>query len=205
MRSLLLSALFVLSACGPQLPVDARHAGFHVQHDDDAENSPDGRFLLQADGSMEVSQGANADVWSEVAVTGNFRLTVEVTHLDSGMHPHGAGILFGGRDRGQPGEHYSYFLVRGDRSFLVKMRRGEATEVLANWTVNNAVAAEDKQGVMRNRLSVEATAAEVKFAVNGVEVHRLPRQGCPTEGAIGYRLVHDLRVRFGKIEVERLP
>ncbi len=206
MRSqLLLSLPFVLGACGPNPPQDALQAGWIVQHDDDSAASANGRFLLHSDGSMEIGQGPNADVWSKVDATGNYRLTVDVTHLDSGLHPHGAGILFGGRDRGQPTEHYSYFLVRGDRSFLVKMRRGDATEVLANWTEHHALAAEDAQGVTRNRLSVEVTASETRFAVNGVEVHRLPRQGCPADGALGYRLVHDLRVRFGKIEVEQLP
>jgi len=206
MRSQLpLSLPFALGACGPNPPQDALQAGWIVQHDDDSAASANGRFLLHSDGSMEIGQGPNADVWSKVDATGNYRLTVDVTHLDSGLHPHGAGILFGGRDRGQPTEHYSYFLVRGDRSFLVKMRRGDATEVLANWTEHDALAAEDAQGVTRNRLSVEVTASETRFAVNGVEVHRLPRQGCPADGALGYRLVHDLRVRFGKIEVEQLP
>lgn len=206
MRSRLLCSLpLVLGACGPNPPQDARQAGWVVQHDDDNAASPTGRFPLHPDSSMEIGQGPNADVWSKVVATGNYRLTVDVTHLDSGLHPHGAGILFGGRDRGQATEHYSYFLVRGDRSFLVKMRRGETTEVLANWTEHQAVAAEDAQGVMRNRLAVEVTASAMRFVVNGIEVHRLPRQGCPAEGAIGYRLVHDLRVRFGPIEVEPMP
>jgi hypothetical protein len=202
---LLFSLSLLLGACGPGTPRDALQAGWVVQHDDDSAASANGRFVLHPDGSMAISQGPNADVWSKLEATGNFRLTVDVTHLDSGLHPHGAGILFGGRDRGLPTENYSYFLVRGDRSFLVKMRRGDTTEVLANWTEHAALAAEDAQGVTHNRLSVEVTASEAKFAVNGVEVHRLPRHGCPTEGALGYRLVHDLRVRFGPIQVERLP
>ncbi|MEQ1632350.1 MAG: family 16 glycoside hydrolase [Planctomycetota bacterium] len=201
----LLSLLLLLGACGADLPRDAQQAGWIVQHDDERVAETSGRFLLHSDGSIEVGEGPNADIWSKVDASGNYRITVDVTHLDSGLHPHGAGILFGGRDRGQPSEHYSYFLVRGDRSFLVKMRRGDATEVLVNWTEHDAVAAEDAQGVTRNRLSVEVTASEVRFSINGVQVHRMPPDGCPTDGALGYRLVHDLRVRFGPIEVEQLP
>lgn len=201
-----LLVLAVAAACGSNAPRDAVAAGWTVKFDEkDAATTP-GRFVLQPDGSMDVSQGPNADVWSPaLTASGNYRLSVDVTHLDSGLHAHGAGLLFGGRDRGTPNEQYGYFLVRGDRCFLLKRRHGENTFDVAPWDEHTAVAAEDEAGVTRNRLTVEAGATDVRFLVNGIEVHRTPRKGFPTDGAIGYRLVHDLRVRFGKLELEPLP
>jgi hypothetical protein len=204
-RTTLMLLLALVTACDSAQPRPATAAGWVVQHDDKNVVPVDSRFQLQPDGSMEVAQGPNADAWSQLEAKGNYRLSVDVTHLDSGLHPHGAGLLFGGRERGTANEHYGYFLVRGDRCFLVKMRRGAETQILANWTEHTAIAAEDQKGITHNRLTVEVTVAEVRFLVNGTEVQRLPRQGFPSEGAIGYRLVHDLRVRFGKLELEPLP
>ena len=95
------------------------------------------------------------------------------------------------------GQHYTYFLVRNDRCFAIKTRRGDTTADVASWTEHAAVALEDARGVMRNELRVEAREAEVAFFVNGAEVHRSPRSALPVDGRYGLRLVHDLHVEFG--------
>lgn len=72
------------------------------------------------------------------------------------------------------------------------------------WTEHVAVAPEDGAGVTRNRLVVEARSDDVRFLVNGTEVHRAKRSEVQVEGRYGVRLVHDLHVKFGKPVVERL-
>ncbi|MBK8975037.1 MAG: hypothetical protein IPM29_03860 [Planctomycetes bacterium] len=185
-------------------PRDALAAGWSLRPDDPAEQSAAMRFVQHADG-VEAGPGPNACLWHpDLRATGDYRLSVDVTHLDSGLHPHGAGLTFGGQDVHGEGQRYTYFLVRGDRNFLIKTRGGDDTEDVVNWTEHAAVAPEDDDGVTRNRLSVEVRGDEVRFLVNGTEVHRGKREELPTDGQIGLRLVHDLHVKFGRPVVESL-
>ncbi len=177
--------------------------GWTQQLDDATEDSPASRFVIDAD-TVEATQGPNACLWVPVVADGNYRLSATVTHLDSGLHPHGAGLTFGGTDVHGTAQRYTYFLVRGDRHFLIKTRAGEDTADVVPWTEHEAVAAEDDEGLMENRLAVEVRGAEVVFSINGTEVHRGARDDLPSDGRIGLRLVHDLHVRFTVPVVERL-
>ena len=91
-----------------------------------------------------------------------------------------------------------------DRNVLIKTRAGGETLDVLNWTEHEAVAPEGKDGITRNRLAVEARAEDVRFLVNGVEVHRGKRGSLAVDGQYGFRLVHDLHVKFGKVVVEPL-
>lgn len=185
-------------------PRDALVSGWTLRPDDPEEKSAAMRFVQHADG-VEAKQGPNACLWHpDLRATGEYRLAVDVTHLDSGIHPHGAGLTFGGKDVHGASQSYTYFLVRGDRNFLIKTRGGDNTEDVINWTEHDALAPEDDQGVTKNRLSVEVRGDDVRFSVNGTEVHRGKRKELPTDGQIGLRLVHDLHVKFGELVVEQM-
>ena len=201
----LLAVTLVAAACdgAPSGPRDALAAGWTPRFDAPGEAAVEPRFFEHADG-IEVKPGPNVNLWHpQRTASGNFRLSVDVTHLDSDLHPHGAGLTFGGRDVQGDSQRYTYFLVRGDRNFMIKTRAGDDTPDVVNWTEHAAVAPEDKQGVTKNRLTVEARSEEVRFLVNGVEVHCSKRNGLPVDGHYGFRLVHDLHVKFGIPVVER--
>lgn len=199
--------LLVAASCGGEIEAtgqDALGAGWSLRVDDPEETSAPMRFVQLADG-VEAKPGPNACLWHpDLTATGDFRLSIDVTHLDSGFHPHGAGVAFGGQDVHGAAQRYTYFLVRSDRNFLIKTRGGDNTEDVVNWAEHEAVSPEDEEGVTHNRLAVEVRGEEVRFLVNGTEVHRCGREGLPTDGQIGVRLVHDIRVKFGKPIVERL-
>lgn len=203
---LLAMLTFALFACSgePDGPQDALSTGWKPRFDEVEEATTARRFLQHADG-LEVRPGSNATLWHpEMTATGNFRLSIDVTHLDSGLHPHGAGLTLGGTDVHGDTQRYTYFLVRCDRNFLIKTRSGEESSTVVPWTEHEAVAPEDKGGVTRNRLVVEARTEDVRFLVNGTEVHRGKRPDLAVDGRHGVRLVHDLHVRFGKPLVEPL-
>lgn len=193
-------------------PADALQAGWAVRYDDPddvpAPNETRGqatppRFLRRDDG-LEVTPGPNCSIWHEdLAANGDFRITLDVTHLDSGIHAHGAGLTFGGSDVHGEEQRYTYFLVRGDRHFLIKTRNGDDTAEIVNWTEHDAVAPEDENGVTRNVLEVERSGDEVRFLINHKQVHLCGASQVPTDGRLGVRLVHDLRVRFRGPKLER--
>jgi len=163
------------------------------------------RFVLTGD-VLEVILGRNATLWHpehrtpDPAQGGAYRLSAEVTHLDSGLHPHGAGLTFGGANVEAGSQSYTYFLVRGDRHFLIKTRRGSETTDIVPWTEHEAAAPEDDDLVTQNRLSVEVTELVTRFLINDQIVHREPTSGLPNGDRCGFRLVHDLHVRFGPLE-----
>jgi hypothetical protein len=196
----------LLLACGSDVAADREVLpGWSVRLDEPTARSAPQRFREHPD-AIEVTQGPNATLWSTgQRASGAYRLSTEVTHLDSGLHPHGAGLVFGGSDVERPSQSYTYFLVRGDGHFLIKTRKGEDTVDVVPWTPHDAVAVEDAAGVTRNSLAVEVGGSETVFSVNGREVHRAPTADLPTAGAFGLRLVHDLHVRFDKPRLETLP
>jgi hypothetical protein len=202
----LLAATLVAAACDgdPGGRRDALEAGWTPRFDVAGEATVEPRFFEHADG-IEVKPGPNVNLWHpQRTASGRFRLSVDVTHLDSGLHPHGAGLTFGGSEVHGDTARYTYFLVRGDRNFLIKTRAGNDTPDVVQWTEHAAIAPENKQGVTKNRLTVEARDEEVRFLVNGVEVHRRKRSGLPVDGQYGFRLVHDLHVVFGVPVIEEL-
>ena len=102
------------------------------------------------------------------------------------------------------GQTYTYFLVRGNGSFLVKTREGAETNVVQEWTEHAAIDRDDEQGQCTNTIAAEVRPEEVAFFVNDQLVHTAPRAELPTEGRCGYRLVHDLHVRFGPLQIAPL-
>ncbi len=212
LRLLALGTPLLLLACGADASTtgDALAAGWSAQLDEDEPDAgtdagtKPGRFLVVA-GGLEVRHGPNATLWHPShRASGTYRLSADITHLDSGIHAHGAGLTFGGRDVAGEDQAYTYFLVRGDGEFLIKMRNGAQTADVVPWSKHDAVSKENKKGVAQNRLTVEVDEEETRFLVNGTEVHRTKTAGLHTDGQCGFRLVHDLHVRFGKPSIEVL-
>ncbi len=208
-----LLCLLSTAACTEQADPDRAVAagglfvpGWQARFDDPAATSQDVRFAAAPDDDgYEATIGPNVVLWHPQALAeGSYRLKARVTHVDSHEHPHGAGLLFGGLDLAGNDQRYTYFLVRGDGQFLVKLRSGADTADLAPWTAHPAIRAEDPEGIASNELAVEVGASDTRFLVNGQEVFRCPTVRIPTDGNYGFRAVHDLDLRLGPIHRENL-
>jgi hypothetical protein len=108
----------------------------------------------------------------------------------------GYGIVFGGTalEGAEGAQAYSYFLVRGDGSFLVKRRTGAETPVVRDWTRHPRIA-RDADGTGRpNVLEVRVRADSAAFLVNGAEVARVPSAELAVRGRAGLRVAHDVVV-----------
>ena len=104
--------------------------------------------------------------------------------------------MFGGREVDGENQTYTYFLVNGDGTFLVKTRDATSTAILVPWSEHAAVNRENAEATTSNDLAVEIGATTTRFLVNDKEVHRAPTATLKTEGLYGCRLVHDLHVKF---------
>ncbi len=158
------------AAASPPAPAAAAAAAWRS-------NPAAGVQLAAAGDSVVMETGPHAILWpaaaQELAPPYTVRAEFEKRH---GRLHEGYGILFGGSGLEGPeaGQVYSYFLVRGDGSFLVKRRQGAETPVVRDWTQQGALHRDREETGQPNELEVRVGEAEVAFLVNGTEVARVP-------------------------------
>ncbi len=161
-------------------------------------SNPEGGVDIGSGDTLVVRTGSHTVLWP--AQTPPLRPPYRVSatlHKREGRLHEGYGILFGGSslDGPEAAQRYSYFLVRGDGSFLIKRRIGEQTPEVRAWTSSPAVHRDVGERGEPNTLAVQVTSSNVVFSVNGSEVARLPAAEVDTAGNAGLRIAHDVEVR----------
>jgi hypothetical protein len=144
-----------------------------------------------------VETGPHALLWPEGAadLAPPYTVRAELRKRSGRLHE-GFGIVFGGTglDGAEAAQAYSYFLVRGDGSYLIKRREGAQTPVVRDWTRHPRIT-RDADGTGRtNVLEVRVGADTTAFAVNGAEVARVPSADLAVRGRAGLRMSHDVAV-----------
>ena len=153
--------------------------------------------------SLRVETGPHAVLWpsdaGELAPPYTVRATLQKR---AGRLHEGYGLVFGGSglDGSESGQVYSYFLVRGDGSYLVKRRQGDETPVVRDWTAHAAIARDDDDGGRPHALEVQVTDSEVVFRVGGAEVARVPASELSVRGRAGIRTSHDVELEVTGFE-----
>lgn len=179
-------------------------SGWHGRADEDA--PLDDVRVLEIDGGWQVDNGPAVALWKDdLTATGSYTLRATFHQVSSKGHPHGTGLVFGGSDLDGPGQAYTYFMVMGDGTYLVKNRDGDETSWLlpsGGWTAHEAVHADDENGMYTNELAVQVGETETAFMVNGTEVFRAANSELHTEGMYGVRVNHNLTIEFRDLMVE---
>lgn len=108
----------------------------------------------------------------------------------------GYGLIFGASalEGGEAEQRYSYFLVRGDGSYLIKRRDGAQTPVVRDWTRHPDIARDANGQGRHNDLEVRVEADSVTFLVNGGPVATVPASDLLVRGRAGLRVAHDVVV-----------
>lgn len=144
--------------------------------------------------SVAIETGPHTILWPagqhELAPPYTVRATFEKRR---GRLHEGYGVLFGGSglDGPEQGQVYSYFLVRGDGSFLVKRRQGAETPVVRDWTQHPAIRRDVDESGRPNELEVAVSDTVAVFRVNGAEVARVPTAELSVRGLAGVRGAHE--------------
>jgi hypothetical protein len=164
-----------------------------------------GEALAAAGDSVTIETGPHTILWPAGAkeLAPPYTLRATFTKHRGRLHE-GYGILFGGSGLQGPesGQAYSYLLVRGDGSFLVKRRRGMETPVVRDWTQSPAIRRDvDEQG-RPNELEVAVTDSVTVFRVNGTEVARVPSAELSVRGVAGVRTSHECLLVVRDFSVE---
>ncbi|HEX8692730.1 MAG TPA: hypothetical protein VF746_09940 [Longimicrobium sp.] len=169
-------------------------------------STPGGGVTVSAAGdSLRVETGPHAILWDAAApeLAPPYTLRARMQKHAGRLHE-GYGLLFGGSGLEGPeaGQVYSYFLVRGDGSFLVKRRQGAETPVVRDWTAHPAIRRDGESGGRPNELEVRVGEAEAVFLVNGAEVARVPAAELSVRGRAGLRAAHEITLSVDGFRAE---
>lgn len=110
------------------------------------------------------------------------------------------GVFVGGRDLEGASPGWVALVVRRDRSTAVLRRANGRTEILAPWTVNDAVKGGPDGGANVLRVSVDSA---VVFRVNDVTIATFPRGQVSTDGIIGLRAGRDLNLHITTLDLSQ--
>lgn len=180
-------------------------AGWQARLDDASKKVEDLKFVAMGPG-FHVTSGPAAIYFNPAnAAKGNYTVKASLTQTKAPMHREAYGVFLGGSDLTGDKQTYYYMVVAGTGEFTIKHRAGSETHTIVNWTANPAVKKADDAGKATNEVAVEVGADNVRFLVNGTEVHKAPRsQLGAVDGVAGLRVNHNLDVHVGSFSVTKM-
>lgn len=180
-------------------------AGWSVRADEDA-GTANVKVIPMGQG-IHVTLGPAIALYRGMdAGNGPFHTLATFTQTRKTTHPEGYGLFYGGQALDGAGQKYTYFLVRGDGTYLVKRRNGEnTTEVTKGWVASPAVHKVDAKGMATNLLEVDhkRDPGKVVFMVNGQPVYTLGAKATDVNGVVGIRANHNLDLHIDGFDVHR--
>jgi hypothetical protein len=169
-------------------------AGFVGRTDEAGSSISGAKYSAAPNGTWEVRTGPAHILYSPSLVAHtDYAVTAKIDQLEAPHHPEAYGIFIGGQQLDGPGQRYTYFLVRGDGQFSVKVRNGDDARTVLPFTASPAVPQADASGKASYALRVAVTD-RVRFFVNGQPVATLDTKSVPTDGIAGVRINHNLHV-----------
>jgi len=177
----------------------------HSTNAQDPDDVPNVTVTTVTEG-FEVVTGPAVVMWNESnTAMGTYTLEATFTQLEPSSHPNYLGLVYGAGALDGASQHYMYFLVAQDGTYLVKHRANDnAVHDVQAIVPHDAVMALDANGQAVNRLEVRVGATETQFVVNGTVVFTAPKTGMAgnTDGIWGVRINHVLpRVRVEGLRV----
>jgi hypothetical protein len=169
-------------------------AGFVGRTDEAGSPISGAKYTAAPNGTWEVRTGPAHILYSPSLVGHtDYTITAKIDQLERPQHPEAYGIFIGGQQLDGPGQRYTYFLVRGDGQFSVKVRDGDNARTVLPFTPSPAVPQADASGKASYALRVTVTD-RVRFFVNGQMAATLDTKSVPTDGIAGVRINHNLHV-----------
>jgi hypothetical protein len=173
----------------------------------DADADHEDIYFVAMTPGWHITTGPRAIFWHPGSTArGDFRAAAKIHLFEPGERNEAYGLFFGGGGLDGDTPAYDYFVLRNSGEFLIKRRRGEATEVIRDWAPHEAIVRHtpETEGTAINTLAIVALGNEVSFEVNGVTVAELTRADVTTDGLLGLRVNHHLNLHVATLSVESL-
>lgn len=180
-------------------------AGWQARVDRPNQKIEDLKFVSMGPG-FHVTSGPAAIYYNPAnAAKGNYTVKASLTQTKAPSHREAYGIFVAGDDLTGDKQSYYYLVIAGTGEFTLKHRAGTETHTLVDWTANPAIKKADEAGKATNEVAIEVGAQDVRFLVNGSEVHKAPRsQLGAVDGVAGLRVNHNLDVHVGSFSVTKM-
>ncbi|MGI8508382.1 MAG: hypothetical protein ACR2MQ_03565 [Gemmatimonadaceae bacterium] len=189
-----------VAAQGKALPT-----GYMAQFDQPAAKASDVSYSAREPGRWEVTTGPAHILYSPTdSVRGKYTASATFEQLQAPSHPEGFGVFVGGSKLDQPNARkYTYFIVRGDGKYLVKVRDGANTRTITDWTTNAAIPKQDAAGKGVYGIKVDVDGKAARVSVNGAPVTTIAVKDAPLDGVAGVRINHNLHLISTPITIVR--
>jgi hypothetical protein len=187
------------TAAGNGLP-----AGYAAVFDHSDAKTSDVSYSEREHGRWEVKTGPAHILFSPADTAANkYSVSATFEQLDAPAHPEAFGVFVGGTRLNTPTVKYTYFIVRGDGKYMVKVRDGGATRTITDWTANPAIPKQDASGKGLYGIRIDVKDGSASVSVNGAPVTTISGKQAPLNGITGVRINHNLHLIVTPVSVIR--
>lgn len=187
------------TASGAGLP-----AGYSVAFDHANSKATDVSYSEKEPGRWEVTTGPAHILFSPGDTAANkYSVSATFEQLQAPSHPEAFGVFVGGSNLNSPAAKYTYFIVRGDGKYMVKVRDGASTRTVTDWTAHASVPKQDASGKGLYGIKVAVNGKTADVSVNGAPVATISGKDIPLNGIAGVRINHNLHLIVTPISVIR--
>ena len=189
-----------VAAQGAGLP-----AGYFAQLDTSTAKITDVSYSPAGTGRWEVRTGpAHLLYMRHDTASVHYTLSATFEQLEKPAHPEAFGVFWGGSALNKPAkQRYTYFLVRGDGKYMVKVRNGADTRTITDWTAHVGIPRENSSGKGVYGISVTVDGKSARVSVNGIPVATVDAKDAPTKGIAGVRINHNLHLNVTPATIVR--
>jgi hypothetical protein len=180
-------------------------AGYEAAFDRANANAADASYSEKSPGRWEVKTGpAHILYAAKDTASGKYGVSATFEQLEAPNHPEAYGIVLGGSNLNDPAKiRYTYFLVRGNGEYAVKVRDGANTRTVTNWTTSPNVPKQDASGKALYGIKADVANGSAQISVNGAPVATITSKDGPLDGVTGVRINHNLHVLVTPVSVVR--
>jgi hypothetical protein len=170
--------------------------GYQALFDKSSATTSDASYRAAGTGRWEVTTGAAHVLFNPAdTASGTYTLSATFEQIEKPAHPEAYGVFWGGSSLdNRAKQRYTYFLVRGDGKYMVKVREGARTRTITDWTAHTGLPHEDASGKALFGVKVDVDDTGAKVSVNGVPITTIPASGNPMDGQAGVRINHNLHL-----------
>lgn len=179
-------------------------SGYVGQTDESSKSMADAKYSVGPSGTWDVQTGPAHILYRATdTASGSYTVRTEIDQLQAPHHPEAYGVFFGGRNLTGPQQQYTYFIVRGNGMYAIKVRDGTSARTVVDFTASPNVPTADAAGKAAYAITVRVAADSVHFLVNEKPVAAVAPGKLSVAGIAGIRINHNLHVAVTPLAIDR--
>lgn len=187
------------TASGVGLP-----AGHSAVFDHSNAKTSDVSYSEKEPGRWEVKTGPAHILFSPKDTAANkYSVSATFEQLQAPSHPEAFGVFIGGSNLNAANVKYTYFIVRGDGMYMVKVRDGANTRTITDWTAHPSIPKQDAAGKGLYGVKIDVSGKTAAISVNGAPITVISGKDAPLNGITGVRINHNLHLLVTPVSVIR--